>query len=110
MKIINLSKKIIIAENIKEAETLSDKILGLLKKTNPRSLIFKTRFGIHTFFLKESIDVIILDKDLKVVKLKSLEPNKLFFWNPKYNLVLELPKGTVQETFTKIGDTLGLLS
>ena len=94
----NLTKGIIMTKDLKEVRSFYNQLFGLLKKANPRSLLFKTRFGIHTFGLTEAIDVIVLNNDFKVVKLKeNLKPNSLFFWNPKYNLVIELPKGTIKE-------------
>ncbi len=100
----NITKNTILARDLKETKSISDQLLGLLKKSNPKSLLFKTRFGIHTFGLKKSIDVVILDQGLKVVKLKrSLKPNSFFFWNPKYKLVIELPAGTINKTKTTQG-------
>lgn len=106
MKIYNKSKDIEIHNNINEASTFSDKLLGMLKKSNLGGLIFKTRFGVHTFFLKNPIDVIILDKDYRVVKLATLKPNRFFFWNPKHNYVLELPEGTIKRTKIEAGNFL----
>lgn len=98
-----------VIRDLKEAKTFTDRFLGLLRPSNPRSLLFKTRFGIHTFGLKESIDIVVLDDKYNVVKLgEFIKPNRLFFWNPKYNLVLELPKGTIAKSHTKIGDILNL--
>ncbi len=105
-KVTNLSNGSVLSKNLKFTISFIDKLLGLLKKSNPRSIFFKTRFGIHTFFLKQPIDVIILDNDDKVVKLACMVPNKLFFWNPKYSQVLELPSATIQRTKTQIGDLL----
>lgn len=95
------------AEKAKECTSLLDKSLGLFVKSNPRCLMFKTRFGIHTLFLKETIDVLVLDKKGKVVKMgNSLRPNSFFFWNPKYNLVIEFPEGTIKKTETDLGDLI----
>ncbi len=110
MQLKNLTTGIIISRDIKEATSFLDLTFGLLKKSNPRSLLLKTHFGIHTFFLKDEIDIIILDNRNKVVKLKlGLAPNKLFFWNPKYFLVIELPKDAIKASRTKINDILSLL-
>ena len=85
-------------------------MLGLLKKSNPRSLLFKTRFGIHTFFLRTAIDVLVLDEKHAVQAVKeSLRPNRVYFWNPKYPLVLELLKGSVRKSKTSVGDHLKLV-
>ena len=106
MVLKNLTKKTILTTDLKEAESLVDQIFGLLKQSNPRSLLFRTRFGIHTFGLKDSIDVLVLDKTQKVVKLAQVSPGSLFFWKPLYNLVIELPKGVLKKSKTKTGDIL----
>ncbi len=109
MVLKNVTKDTILTKDLKEARSFFDQIFGLLKKSNSRSLLFKTRFGIHTFGLNEPIDVIVLDKNFKVVKLnKNLPPNSLFFWNPRYNLVIELPAGTLKKTKTSLGCYLEL--
>jgi uncharacterized membrane protein (UPF0127 family) len=55
-------------------------------------LYFETRWGIHTFFVREPIDVLILDEENRVqVIKKDLKPWRLFFWNPRYGKVVELP-------------------
>jgi uncharacterized membrane protein (UPF0127 family) len=84
-----------------------NKIRGLIGKNTPTPVFFTTRFGIHTFGLKFPIDVLILDNCNRVVRQKhSLYPNKLFFWPPVYNRVLELPAGTISRQKIKIGDTV----
>lgn len=106
----NTTKGTILSKDLKEVKTIIDKSLGLLKKSNSKSLLFKTRFGIHTFGLKNPIDVLVLDPNFKVVKLKeNLKPNTLFFWNPKYNLVIELPAKTIKKTKTTFLNHLRLL-
>lgn len=70
--------------------------------------MFKTRFGIHTFFLRGAIDVLILDGNLKVVCAKQVKPNNFYFWNPKYFYVLELPKNSITKHGIKIGDLLSI--
>ena len=81
--------------------------MGIDKK----ALVFKTRFGIHTFFLKLPIDVIVLDKNKKAVIIKrSLKPNRIFFWNIMYDTVVELPKNSIQISKTEEGDLLELIS
>lgn len=103
----NITTGKVICKDLKICESFIDRNLGLLRKSNPRNLMFKTRFGIHTFFLKEAIDVVILDKDLKIVKLKpTLKPFSLFFWNPKYDQIIELKAGTSNLFKFKIGTKL----
>lgn len=107
MVLKNVTQSKLICKDLKLVSSLWDKLLGLILPQNPRFLLFKTRFGIHTFFLKSPIDIIILDKKYKVVKLKeSLVPNQIFLWNPKYNLVMESPKGTIKKFKLKVKDFL----
>lgn len=107
MIIKNKTNNTIVSSDAKQAVSLLDLIFGLLLKSNPRSMLFTTRFGIHTFGMRESIDVIVLDNNLKVIKVKeNLKPNRIFFWNPKYDLVLELQTNTIKKTSTEIGDML----
>ncbi len=98
----NLTTGKIICEDLKICESFKDRMFGLLLKTNPRNLLFKTRFGIHTFFLKEPIDVLVLDRQMKVLKTKQdLKPNQLFFWDPRYSTIIELQSGTITKQSIK---------
>ncbi|MDD2823092.1 MAG: DUF192 domain-containing protein [Candidatus Daviesbacteria bacterium] len=102
----NLSQKTILCSNLKIASTFFDNLFGLLRQSN-QGMLFYTRFGIHTFGMTKNIDVLILDKEHKVVKINiGLHHNQLFFWNPKYNIVIELPEGSVNISKTKPGDQL----
>lgn len=71
---------------------------GLLGTKRPQTVWFRTRWGIHTFGMRYPIDVVILDEERNVQALKEqLIPQRFFFWNPRYNLVIEAPVGTIQE-------------
>lgn len=108
MQLINISRNTILSENLKQAKTLVDKTFGLHIKQNPRSLLLKTRFGVHTFFLKGKIDIIVLNSSSKVVKAKTVSPNTVFIYNPLYSYVLELPFKTIKKSKTRVGDQLFL--
>lgn len=96
---------------VKIADTPVDKITGLIGKKEAEPLFIRTRFGIHTFGLSFPLDILILDKNYKVVLIKpNLPPNKLFFWNPKYDMIVELPAGTLIRERIKIGDKINLIS
>ena len=82
------------------------KIKGLLGENEAKTLIFETRFGIHTFGLKFPIDLLILDNNGTVVVAKSVKPNKIALWNIKYKTVIELPYKTITRTKTKISDII----
>src|SRR5258708_9244631 len=101
MKIVNTTRKTVVAKNCKFVTAYLELIFGLHWLSNPPELLFKTRFGIHTFLLQKPIDVVVLDDGYKVVKLrKDLLPNSFFFWNPKYQWLLELTAGSIKSSQT----------
>lgn len=92
---------------IKEFKSIKGKIIGLIGQKKAFPVLIKTRFGIHTFFLKFPIDVLILDKDNKTVKIKkNLKPNRIFLWNPKFNRIIELPEGEIEKKKIKTGNVI----
>jgi uncharacterized membrane protein (UPF0127 family) len=103
----NISKKLIISEKAKIANSFFDRLFGLLNPNNPRYLVFRTHFGIHTFFMMMPIDVLLLDDDQKVIKFhKNLVPNRLFLYHPKYSTVIEMPKDTIEKYHIDINDKI----
>ncbi len=86
------------------------KTIGLIGARQPHAVLLKTRFGIHTFGVRFPIDVVILDKEEHVMKIvKSLKPNRIFLWHPRYDTVIELPAGEIEEKRIKIGEMLKLV-
>lgn len=106
----NSSKGTVLSSDLKLVTNLLDKLFGLILRKNPRSLLFHTRFGIHTFFVKEEIDVLVVDSQDIVRKAKTISPNRIFFYNFKFNKVIELPKGTNLKSKTQKGDRLRFLN
>lgn len=96
---------------VKIARSLWDKVFGLIDQRNTLPLLFYTRFGLHTFFLHQPIDVLVLSTDLTIQKIKeNLLPNSFFFYNPKFKLVLELPKGFIKFNKLTLGDKISFIS
>jgi len=107
IRIINQTKQQILSLNAKNAQTFFDKVIGLIGKDKSTSMIFQTRFGIHTFGIKFPIDIIVLNKQNVVISLrKNLKPFRFFFWNPRYDTIVELPAGIIDLTKTESGDHL----
>lgn len=93
----------------KEAKTWLQKTLGHIGKTDIQPLLLKTRLGIHTFGVLSPIDIIILDRNNKVVKLtESLKQNSIFFWNPLFNTVVETKAGFIKMHKISPGDIIQL--
>ena len=92
---------------VKSLESFIEKSFGLLRFTKPQPVYLQTRFGIHTFFMKFPIDVLILDKDNKIVKLReNLKPNRIFVWPISFDKVIELPDGEIKKRKIKLGDKI----
>lgn len=107
MKLTNARNGNVITSNAKYCENFMDRLFGLIDTNNPRDLFFKTRFGIHTFFLNSKIDVILLDNENTVVKTSiGLSPYRFFFYNPKFSNVVELKPNTINKTDIKVGDKI----
>lgn len=86
------------------------KATGLIGKEKIYPIFFKTRFGIHTFGLRFPIDVLILDNNDMVVCLrKNLKTNRVFFWNPKFEKVIELPVGFIQTSGIRKGGKIDVV-
>ena len=103
----NRTKNTIISKDFKLLKNFQSKSKGLINSNSPETIVFYTRFGIHTFGVKYPIDVIIIDKKFNVVSIKeNLQPNRVYLWNPKYNLVIELKNGAVKRSQTEINDFL----
>lgn len=93
----------------KKLTSWTQKSEGLLNYKKAEPVYFETRWGIHTFFMKFPIDVAIIDDNNETVTLKeSLQPNRIFIWNPRHKKVLEFPAGQIQRLGLKIGSSVNL--
>ncbi len=83
---------------IKEAKDFKDRLLGFMFKKNiNHGLLFKKCRSIHTFFMKEKIDVIATDKNDNIIKTyKNIKPWKILIAPKSTNNIYELPKGTIK--------------
>ena len=76
------------------AKTYMQKLTGLMGKKNINyGMFFPGVSSIHTFFIKESIDVIGLNDAMIVTSIyENVKPNKILILK-NANHTLELPKG-----------------
>lgn len=92
---------------VRKLRTLWEKSVGLIGAKRIDPVYFTTRWGIHTFGVLHPIDVIVFDGNMRVQVIKEhLLPNRMFFWNPKYSRVLELPEGTIREKTILVGSRI----
>lgn len=95
---------------VRKAISSWDRFRGLIGVEPDAKLFFQTRWGIHTFLMKSTIDVLIADNNLIVREIKKgLLPNRLFFWNPSYDKVIELPSGSIKKMKIRVGERLELI-
>lgn len=107
MKIRLLPHNRLITAKAKMAHSTLDRALGLLKPGCPTFLVIKTRWGIHTFFLKTAIDVLVLDKNSVVKTLfVGLKPYRFYFYPPQYDTVVEMPPQTISKFNIRLGDKI----
>lgn len=89
MKLIYNNKEIFLIE----CKNFYSRLMGfMLKKNIKHALLFNKCNSIHTFFMKENIDVIMCDKDNNILYFyKNLKKNKVIL--PKRNVckVYETP-------------------
>ncbi len=99
MKLICNNKEI----EIIDCKTFFSRFMGnMFKKNIERGLLFRHCNSIHTFFMKESIDIVGLDKNMVVREVYfNVSPNKIIFLR-KSKHTLELPKFGAKNY--KIGD------
>ena len=89
--------------NLKEANTFKDKLLGLMFKKNIDYALKLKCNGIHTFFMREKIDVVLCDKDNNVLYIyKNLKKNRIIFPKRKVYYTYEFPCETIKNNFKKI--------
>jgi len=110
MKIVNLTKNTVLADNIVIANTPIKRLIGLLDRSDLKpseALIIIPCNSIHTFFMRFTIDVLFIDKDNKIIK--AISPLKPFRITNIYfgaSSAIELPCQTIQSTSTQEGDCL----
>jgi uncharacterized membrane protein (UPF0127 family) len=109
--IYNKTKKTLISENYRLCKSSYLKALGLMFRTNPKSLVFvfdkEKIVPLHMFFVFFPIDVLYLDKNKRVVETKiNLMPFTFYKAMKKSSYVIELPSGTIQRTNSEVGDKI----
>lgn len=87
-------------------KTFKNKLIGLMFKKSPikEGYFFKNCNNIHTFFMKQNIDICMIDKDYNIIYLKENVPKKKIIIKLKAKHTIELPLNTVK--YLKINSKL----
>ena len=108
----NATRGSVLGERICFAGNAWSRAIGLLAHSSldPGSgLLIDPSSGIHTFGMRFAIDVVALDRQLRVIGLwESLGPFRIAAVNWKTRSVLELPAGVIQQSHTRVGDQLSI--
>src|ERR1035437_761341 len=110
LRVTNTTRGTIVGDNIELADTSLKRMFGLLGRRGVDAgggLWIKPSSGVHTFGMAFKIDVVGLDRDLKVIKLwRCLAPFRVTSVSLKMKSVLELPCGTISQSQTQVGDQM----
>jgi uncharacterized protein len=103
-----------VGESVELADTSLTRMFGLLGRRGLDAgggLWIRPSSGVHTFFMRFRIDVIGLDRELKVIKVwRCLAPFRVTSVSIKMNSVIELPCGTITRSETQVGDQLEVVA
>lgn len=110
MKIYHRATGHCLAERVELANTFFTRLRGLMfrRRLAPvDALWLRPCNSVHTCWMRFRIDVIFLDRELRVVKLvENMRPFRLAAPHRHARSVLELPAHTITRTGVKIGDQL----
>lgn len=107
--VLNLDRNVTLAQRISVAGTSALRkqgLLGVEKLEEGSGIWIAPCEAIHTFGMKMPIDVIFLDRDLRVKKaVAGLVPRRISVALSAYS-VLEMGSGAIARTCTQVGDLL----
>ena len=110
MKATDLTSGKELAREVAVAETFLSRLKGLLgKKELPpgEALWIKPCSSVHSFGMKFPIDVVFLDRDMRVVAVaRELKPGRVSAPRSRARSVLELPAGAIDSATTDIGNRI----
>lgn len=111
VQVRNQTRETVLADAAEVADTSAKRRTGLLKhkQLEPgEGLWIIPCESVHTFFMKFAIDLVYLDKNRKVRKVRhAVGPWRLSACFSARS-VLELPAGTIERTGTRPGDELAI--
>jgi uncharacterized membrane protein (UPF0127 family) len=113
MNLRNITRATTVGTRITLADTSLTRLLGLVGRRRLDAgcgLLIRPSFGIHTFGMLFSIDVVALSRNLRVLKLwHRLAPFRVTSIHLKTHSMLELPAGQISNCQMQVGDQLELL-
>ncbi len=112
LRISNPVRQSVLGDRIGVADTTLTRFVGLIGRgslAQGHGLLIRPSNGVHTLWMRFSIDVLLLDREYRVLaSYGSLRPFRITAINWKASSALELPSGTIVATKTQLGDQLQL--
>ncbi|MGM0501121.1 MAG: DUF192 domain-containing protein [Bacillota bacterium] len=110
MIVVNSTKDKIIAQQVSEAVTFWQRLVGLLgtkELKDGQGLVIKPTSMVHTFFMSFAIDVIFLDEQGYVVKIiENMTPGQISPFVSSAQQVIELNIGSITAGKVAVGDQI----
>ena len=113
LRIVNLTRQSEVAWRGNKASDTATRRKGLLGRTGMEpgeAMWIVPCEAIHTFGMKFAIDVVYLDRQLRVVKTRCAVPRSRISACPRAHSVLELPAGTIALSKSQPGDQISIES
>ena len=108
--VYNKTRETFLAFKVKVADSILGRLVGLLGKRSlqPDSGVWICPANaVHTIGMLFSFDLVLIDKDFKVVGIRELvRPFRITMPNRKAESVIELPAHSIFRSRTQIGDQL----
>jgi uncharacterized membrane protein (UPF0127 family) len=114
MNFVDITRATTVGTQITLADTFLTRLIGLAGRRRLDAgcgLLIRPSSGIHTSGMLFSIDVVALDRGLKVLRLwQRLAPLHVTSVHLKTHSMLELPAGQIHNCHMEVGDQLAIVS
>ncbi len=107
MRVINQTRKLLLAERVLEARTFAARWLGWRLRAQETGGVYLSPCRcVHTLGLRFSLDAVYINREGRVLAVRTLVPGRIGPWFFQAAGVLELPAGTCARTRCLPGDQL----
>jgi uncharacterized membrane protein (UPF0127 family) len=110
VRVVNKTRGTTVGESVEIANTSFTRMWGLLGRRGLDAgggLWIMPSSGVHTMGMRFTIDVVGLDKQMRVIKLwQELVPYRVTSVSMKMRSVIELAAGKIRESRIEVGDVL----
>ena len=109
MVLVNATKKTVVSDRCHFANSVFKRMVGLLNRqalAQGEGLLLDRCYGIHTIGMRFAIDVLFLDKELRVIRAVPALPPFRTCVVKQAVYVLELPVGAIDRSQSTAGDQI----